>query len=61
MCYLVVSQPRYSVIDRRQDGFKEGKLGVQAEEEQHDEEQDRPHRRDGQAGQGLGVGHECQT
>ena len=35
---LVISQPRNSIIDGRQDGLEEGELRVQPEEEQHDEE-----------------------
>lgn len=58
---LVISQPRNSIIDGRQDGLEEGELRVQPEEEQHDEEQDRPQCWNRKSGKGLRICHKGQA
>lgn len=56
-------QPESShfVLDARHDRLDDGELGAQSHGGQHHEEEDRPHRREGHLGEGLGVDYEGQT
>ena len=49
--------PGKGVEEGHDDSLEEGKLGVEAEEEEHDEEGHGPEVGQGQLGQGLGVGN----
>lgn len=57
----MISEPWHSIVNGRQDGLEEGELRVQAEEEEHDEEEDRPQRWNREPGESLWVRHERQT
>jgi len=57
--YLVIPQFGESVVSSGENGLQESKLGVEAQEKQHDEEEDRPESRNGQPRQGLGVYDKC--
>ena len=51
----------YRVVDTREHGLEEGKLRVDAEEEQHEEEHDGEELGHGQLGQGIRIGNEGQS
>ena len=59
--HLVIPQRGKSVIESRKNCLQCGKLGVDPEEEQHEEEEYGPYPGQGEASQSLGVGHEGQT
>ena len=58
---LAAPQGGQGVQDTAEDSLHEGELGVEAQQEQHQEEDEAPELRTGQVGERLGVGHEGQA
>jgi len=57
----VVDELGEGVVDGREDGLEQRELGVDAEREQHEEEEHAPELRHRQQAHGLGVRHERQA